>query len=76
MCLETKIRLVLWPLSVRFKLEFNMDGTSRDVIRLCTTAVAGLEKLITISGMMYTIIETYSDILHKLHRPTCEGIQR
>ncbi len=29
-------------LSVRFKLEFNLDDTTRDVIRLCTIAIADL----------------------------------
>ncbi len=45
-------------LSVRFALEFNMDGTARDVtyaqverhMRLCIAATAGLEKMITIPG--------------------------
>ena len=45
-------------LSVRFALEFNMDGTARDVIcaqierhmRPCLAATAGLEKLVTVAG--------------------------
>ncbi|KAF8339651.1 uncharacterized protein EI90DRAFT_3037372 [Cantharellus anzutake] len=45
-------------LSVRFALEFNMDGSARDVsyvqvekhMRLCIAATAGFEKLITIPG--------------------------
>jgi hypothetical protein len=45
-------------LSTRFALEFNMDGTARDVtraqverhMRLCIAATTGFEKMITISG--------------------------
>src|SRR6266849_3423851 len=45
-------------LSIRFALEFNLDGTARDVIRaqverhmrLCIAATTGFEKMITISG--------------------------
>jgi hypothetical protein len=53
-----RIEQVPWPASTRFALEFNMDGTARDVthtqverhMRLCIAATAGLEKMITIPG--------------------------
>jgi hypothetical protein len=45
-------------LSIRFALEFNLDGTARDVartqverhMRLCIAATPGFEEMITISG--------------------------
>ncbi|KAF8491845.1 hypothetical protein F5888DRAFT_1892004 [Russula emetica] len=58
-------------LSIRFALEFNMDGTARDVtfaqverhMRLCIAATAGLEKLITIPGSEPLLAEAAYELM-------------
>jgi len=58
-------------LSVRFALEFNMDGTARDVIcaqierhmRLCIAATARLEKLVTLAGSEPLLAEAAYELM-------------
>jgi len=58
-------------LSTRFALEFNMDGTARDVtytlverhMRLCIAATTGFEKTITISGSEPLLAEAAYELL-------------
>ena len=59
-------------LSTRFALEFNMDGTARDVtrtlverhMRLCIAATAGLEKMITIAGSEPLLAEAAYELMN------------
>jgi len=58
-------------LSTRFALEFNMDGTARDVshaqverhMRLCIAATAGFEKIITIPGSEPLLAEAAYELM-------------
>jgi hypothetical protein len=58
-------------LSTRFALEFNMDGTARDVtyaqverhMRLCIAATTGFEKMVTISGSEPLLAEAAYELL-------------
>jgi hypothetical protein len=58
-------------LSTRFALEFNMDGTARDVThaqverhtRLCIAATAGLGKMITIPGSEPLLAEAVYELM-------------
>ncbi|KAF8494140.1 hypothetical protein F5888DRAFT_1848288 [Russula emetica] len=58
-------------LSIRFALEFNMDGTARDVtfaqverhMRLCIAGTAGLEKLISIPGSEPLLAEAAYELM-------------
>ena len=60
-------------LSVRFALEFNMDGTARDVayaqverhMRLCVAATTGFEKLVTLAGSEPLLAEAAYDLINK-----------
>ncbi|KAH9991140.1 hypothetical protein BJV77DRAFT_554959 [Russula vinacea] len=56
-------------LSVRFALEFNVDGTARDVacaqverhMRICVAATTGFEKLVTVAGSEPLLAEAAYD---------------
>jgi hypothetical protein len=58
-------------LSIRFALEFNMDGTARDVtfaqverhMRLCIAATAGLKNMITIPGSEPLLAEAAYELM-------------
>jgi hypothetical protein len=60
-------------LSVRFSLEFNMDGTASDVIRtqverhmrLCLAATAGREKFITLAGSEPLLAEAAYELMNR-----------
>ncbi|KAN0102363.1 hypothetical protein V8E52_012017 [Russula decolorans] len=62
-------------LSIRFALEFNMDGTARDVtfaqverhMRLCIAATAGLENMITIPGSEPLLAEAAYELMKGTH---------
>jgi hypothetical protein len=59
-------------LSVRFALEFSMDGTARDVayaqverhMRLCVAATTGFEKLVTLAGSEPLLAEAAYDLIN------------
>jgi hypothetical protein len=58
-------------LSVRFALEFDMDGTARDVacaqverhMRLCVAATTGLETLVTVAGSEPLLAEAAYELM-------------
>jgi hypothetical protein len=60
-------------LSVRFALEFNVDGTARDVacaqverhMRICVAATTGFEKLVTVSGSEPLLAEAAYDLMKR-----------
>jgi hypothetical protein len=59
-------------LSTRFALEFDMDGTARDVtyaqverhMRLCIAATTGFEKMVTISGSEPLLAEAAYELMN------------
>jgi hypothetical protein len=59
-------------LSVRFALEFSMDGTARDVayaqverhMRLCVAATTGFEKLVTLAGSEPLLAEAAYELIN------------
>ena len=60
-------------LSVRFALEFNLDGTARDVacaqverhMRICVAATTGLERLVTVAGSEPLLAEAAYDLMKR-----------
>jgi hypothetical protein len=71
LCWKRRINQVPWPVSPYVSLEFNMDGTARDVthtqverhMRLCIAATAGLENMITIPGSEPLLAEAAYELM-------------